>query len=66
LVSYTGDVEKQAANSAHANYLRHAIRSSFAEAGKSIKFQGFVKSTYKSTEMGEAEVVASVYEPGAT
>lgn len=54
LVSYIDDVEKYAANSAQANYIRHAIRSSFAEAGKRIKFQGFGKSTYKSREMGEA------------
>jgi predicted AAA+ superfamily ATPase len=54
LVSYLDDVEKYAINSAQANYIRHAIRSSFAEAGKRIKFQGFGKSTYKSREMGEA------------
>jgi uncharacterized protein len=54
LVSYMDDVEKYASNSAQANYIRHAIRSSFAEAGKRIKFQGFGKSTYKSREMGEA------------
>lgn len=54
LVSYIDDVEKYATNSAQANYLRHAIRSSFAEAGKRIKFQGFGKSTYKSREMGQA------------
>jgi predicted AAA+ superfamily ATPase len=54
IVSYIDDVEKYAANSAQANYIRHAIRSSFAEAGKRIKFQGFGKSTYKSREMGEA------------
>jgi hypothetical protein len=54
LVSYIDDVEKYASNSAQANYIRHAIRSSFAEAGTRIKFQGFGKSTYKSREMGEA------------
>lgn len=54
LVSYIDDVEKYAANSAQANYIRHAIRASFAEAGKRIKFQGFGKSNYKSREMGEA------------
>ena len=54
IVSYIDDVEKYAANSAQANYIRHAIQSSFAEAGKRIKFQGFGKSTYKSREMGEA------------
>ncbi len=54
LVSYMDDVEKYAANNAQANYIRHAIRSSFAEAGRRIKFQGFGNSTYKSREMGEA------------
>ena len=54
LVSYMDDVEKYAANNAQANYIRHAIRSCFAEAGKRIKFQGFGNSTYKSREMGEA------------
>lgn len=54
LVSYIDDVEKYAANTAQANYIRHAIRSSFAEAGKRIKFQGFGNSDYKSREMGEA------------
>ena len=43
LVSYMDDVEKYAANNAQANYIRHAIRSCFAEAGKRIKFQGFGK-----------------------
>lgn len=54
LVSYMDDVEKYAANNAQANYIRHAIRSCFAEAGKRIKFQGFGNSSYKSREMGEA------------
>lgn len=54
LVSYMDDVEKYAASNAQANYIRHAIRSSFAEAGRRIKFQGFGNSVYKSREMGEA------------
>jgi predicted AAA+ superfamily ATPase len=54
LVSYLDDVEKYAANNTQANYIRHAIRACFAEAGKRIKFQGFGNSTYKSREMGEA------------
>lgn len=54
LVSYMDDVEKYAATNSQANYIRHAIRSCFAEAGKRIKFQGFGNSTYKSREMGEA------------
>jgi hypothetical protein len=54
LVSYIDDVEKYAANPVQANFIRHAIRASFAEAGKRIKFQGFGNSNYKSREMGEA------------
>ncbi len=54
LVSYLDDVEKYATNSSHVNYIRHAIRASFAEAGKRIKFQHFGNSPYKSREMGEA------------
>lgn len=54
LVSYMDDVEKYAANIIQANYIRHAIRACFAEAGKRIKFQGFGNSNYKSREMGDA------------
>ena len=54
LVSYLDDVEKYAREGSQVNYIRHAIRASFAEAGKRIKFQNFGNSTYKSREMGEA------------
>ena len=54
LTSYIDDVEKYARNKSHTEYLRHAIRASFAEAGKRIKFQGFGHSAYRSREMGEA------------
>lgn len=54
LVSYLDDVEKYAQSPSQVNYIRHAIRSSFAEAGKRIRFQHFGNSTYKSREMGEA------------
>jgi predicted AAA+ superfamily ATPase len=54
LVSYIDDVEKYASSSAQIDYIRHAIRSSFAEAGNRIKFQGFGNSEYKSREIGEA------------
>ncbi|GAA4310103.1 ATP-binding protein [Compostibacter hankyongensis] len=54
LVSYLDDVEKYATNPAQTEYIRHAIRSSFAEAGKRIKFHGFGHSSYRSREMGEA------------
>ncbi|SJZ39682.1 hypothetical protein SAMN04488128_10136 [Chitinophaga eiseniae] len=54
LVSYLDDVEKYAHSNAQIEYIRHAIRVSFAEAGKRIKYQGFGNSNYKSREMGEA------------
>jgi uncharacterized protein len=54
LVSYFDDVEKYAKGESRMEYLRHAIRSSFTEAGKRIKFQHFGHSSYKSREMGEA------------
>ena len=54
LVSYLEDVEKYARNQSLAEVMRHAIRSSFAEAGQRIKFQGFGRSHYGSREMGEA------------
>jgi predicted AAA+ superfamily ATPase len=54
LVSYLDDVEKYARGGSQVDYIRHAIRSSFAEAGKRIKFQHFGNSSYKSREMAEA------------
>ena len=36
------------------NVIRHAVSTSFYEAGSRIKFQGFGNSNYKSREMGEA------------
>ncbi|MGZ3837257.1 MAG: ATP-binding protein [Flavisolibacter sp.] len=54
LVSYLDDVEKYATRGSQVEYIRHAIRASFAEAGKRIKFQHFGSSSYKSREMGEA------------
>ena len=52
--SYLDDVEKYAANSSQVLHIRHAIRSSFSQAGKRIKFEGFGNSSYRSREMGEA------------
>jgi len=54
LASYLDDVEKYASSNSQIQYIRHVIRSSFAEAGKRIKFQGFGHSVYKSREIGEA------------
>lgn len=54
LTSYMDDAEKYARNDIQMQLIRHAIRSSFAQAGKRIKFQGFGNSNYGSREMGEA------------
>ena len=54
LTSYLDDVEKYAPNISLRQVLRHCIRSSFFEAGKRIKFQGFGQSNYRSREVGEA------------
>jgi predicted AAA+ superfamily ATPase len=54
LVSYIDDSEKYARSNAQLQVLRHVIRTSFAEGGKRIKFQGFGNSNYKSKEIGEA------------
>jgi len=54
IAAYLDDVEKYAGNTAQIQYIRHAIRSVFKEAGHRIKFQGFGRSDYGSREMGEA------------
>ena len=54
ITAYEDDIEKYAKNTSAINYLRHAIQSVYAEAGKRIKFHGFGKSNYGSLEMGEA------------
>lgn len=54
LTSYMDDAEKYAKSDTQMQLIRHAIRSSFAQAGKRIKFQGFGNSNYGSREMGEA------------
>jgi predicted AAA+ superfamily ATPase len=51
---YMDDVEKYAKNNSQVLHIRHCIQSSFAQAGKRIKFEGFGNSAYKSREMGEA------------
>jgi uncharacterized protein len=53
LTSYLDDAEKYARNNTQMQLIRHALRSSFAQAGKRIKFQGFGNSNYGSKEMGE-------------
>lgn len=54
LASYMDDAEKYARNDTQMQMIRHAIRTSFAQAGNRIKFQGFGNSNYGSREMGEA------------
>jgi len=54
LTSYIGDIEKYAKNISRATILSHTIQSSFLEAGKRIKFQGFGNSNYKSREISES------------
>ena len=54
ITSYLEDVEKYASTPSQVLYIRHAIRSSFAQAGNRIKFAGFGNSEYRSLDMGEA------------
>jgi uncharacterized protein len=51
---YMDDVEKYAKSNSQVLHLRHCIQSSFAQAGKRIKYEGFGNSAYKSREMGES------------
>ena len=51
---YMDDVEKYAKSNAQILHIRHCIKSSFAQAGKRIKFEGFGNAAYKSREMGES------------
>jgi len=54
IASYLDDVEKYAVSTPEILHIRHAIQTSFSQAGKRIKFEGFGKSAYRSREMGEA------------
>ena len=51
---YIQDVEKYAKTDAQILHIRHCIQSSFSQAGKRIKFEGFGNAPYKSREMGES------------
>jgi len=53
IATYLDDVEKYAKNSSQVQIVRHAIRSSYYEAGTRIKYQGFGASSYNSREMSE-------------
>lgn len=52
--SYFEDVEKYATSDSQILHIRHVIRSSFSQAGKRIKFEGFGNSGYRSREMAES------------
>ncbi len=54
IASYIDDVEKYAHSNTQVQIIRHVIKTSYFEAGKRIKFQGFGKSGYGSKEIGEA------------
>lgn len=54
IVAYMDDVEKYASADSQVQYIRHAIRASFSQAGKRIKFEKFGNSSYRSRDMGEA------------
>ena len=54
IASYLDDVEKYGSSEAQIQHIRHAISSSFLEAGKRIKFEGFGNSGYRSRDMSEA------------
>lgn len=51
---YMDDVEKYAKSNTQILHIRYCIQSSFAQAGKRIKFEGFGNAAYKSREMGES------------
>lgn len=51
---YIDDVEKYTSTASQVQHIRHAIRASFSQAGKRIKFEGFGNSPYRSRDMGEA------------
>ena len=53
IATYLDDVEKYAKNANQVQIVRHAIRSSFYEAGARIRYQGFGASSYNSREIGE-------------
>lgn len=54
ITAYIDDVEKYTSTASQVQHIRHAIRASFSQAGKRIKFEGFGNSPYRSRDMGEA------------
>lgn len=54
ITAYMDDVEKYAHTNLQTLHIGHAIRTSFAQAGRRIKFEGFGNSSYRSRDMSEA------------
>ncbi len=54
ITAYIDDVEKYTTSASQVQHIRHAMRASFSQAGKRIKFEGFGNSPYRSRDMGEA------------
>ena len=54
ILSFIDDVEKYAASSAQAVYIRHIIENVFTEGGTKVTFEKFGNSEYRSREMREA------------
>ncbi|MES2775827.1 MAG: AAA family ATPase [Bacteroidota bacterium] len=54
ITAYLDDVEKYAVTTNQVQLIRHAITTSFQEAGKRITYEGFGNSGYRSRDMGEA------------
>jgi predicted AAA+ superfamily ATPase len=54
ITAYIDDVEKYTSSASQVQHISHAIRASFSQAGKRIKFEGFGNSPYRSRDMGEA------------
>jgi predicted AAA+ superfamily ATPase len=54
IVGYIDYIKKYTSSASQIQHISHAIRASFPQAGKRIKFEGFGNSTYKSRDMSEA------------
>ena len=54
IASYLDDVEKYAVSNSQMQHIRHAIRASFLQAGRRIKFKNFGNTAYLSRDISEA------------
>lgn len=54
IASYLDDVEKYAVSNSQMQHIRHAIRASFLQAGRRIKFKNFGNTAYRSRDISEA------------